>query len=465
LVNKKILGLLVIVIIVVAVAVAVWQMNPAPSPEARAIKIGLVACYQKAEGQDMDRAARMAVDEINAAGGIYVSEWHTKVLIDLVIADTEDDTPTKAVSPVTRAVTQDNVDLLIGGYTSAGTLADQVVAIDNRIPYIITGASSSLVTRRGPQGNYGGLPADDTRRITDEVGMSYMFHYCTTTSDYSKTVVNFFAESMKPLLDSEEGFDTSRKLRLALLYRDDAFGNGVMADSKSLIESNNLPIEVVAERAYPTTATSFQTDLTAIKAAKPDAVYVVDFIANTAEIIKEGQRDVGLDTVYIAVECCEDPQFYSLLGSYGTNQLLESKFAPYAGPPYYLSTIGTYVTNYQQKYNTIPGMMGADTYDAFYIAKDAIERAGTVDKAAVRDALEETAMDQSLIMTETGKIQFSTGTNYHEIAAVSFIEQLVWNATLSECRSVIIYPETAPVVGTLKQADFVLPDDYEPGSP
>jgi branched-chain amino acid transport system substrate-binding protein len=354
---------------------------------------------------------------------------------------------------------------LIGGYTSAGTLANQVVAIEHRVPYIITGASTSLVTRRGPQGNYGGLPDGDTRRIEDAEGMSYMFHYCTTTADYSKTVVKFFAEEMKPLLDSKYGFDSSRKLRLAILYRDDAFGKGVAADTKALIQSYNLPIEIVAERSYPTTATSFQTDLTAVKDASPDAVYVVDFIANTAEIIKEGQRDVGLNTVYIAVECCEDPAFYTLLGPYGHEQLLESKFAPYAGPPYYLASIENYVKKYQETYGTLPGMMGADTYDAFYIAKDAIERAGTLDKAAIRDALESCALDQILIITETGKIEFSTGTNYHEIAPVTFVEQLIWNADVNECRSVIVYPATAPGVGKLKQADFVLPTAYAPGSP
>jgi len=456
---------IVVAIIVVAAIVAGWQLTQMPSPEARSIKIGLVACYEKAEGQDMDRAAKLAVKEINDAGGVYVAEWHTNVDIELVLIDTEDDSPGKSVGPVTRAVTEDQVDLLIGGYTSSGTLANQVVAIENRVPYIITGASTSLVTRRGPQANYGGLAEDDPLRIDDEEGMSYMFHYCTTTADYSKTVVNFFAEAMKPLLDSTYEFDDSRNLRLAILYRDDAFGKGVAADSKSIIESNNLPIEVVAERSYPTTATSFQTDLTAIKAAKPDAVYVVDFIANTAEIIKEGQRDVGLNTVYIAVECCEDPAFYTLLEEYGDKQLLESKFAPYAGPPFYLETIATYVTDYQQEHNTLPGMMGADTYDAFYIAQDAIERAGTVDKAAVRDAIESCAIDQMLIITETGKIEFSTGTDYHEIAPVTFVEQLVWNEDVGECRSVIVYPATAPGVGELKQADFVLPEGYEPGSP
>ena len=291
-----------------------------------------------------------------------------------------------------------------------------------------------------------------------------MFHYCTTTADYSATVVKFFAEEMKPLIDTTYDFDASRNLKLAILYRNDAFGQGVVADSKAIIDAENLPIDVVIERSYPTTATNFQTDLTAIQEASPDAVYVVDFIANTAEIIKEGQADVGLNTVYIAVECCEDPAFYTLLGEYGDGQLLESKFAPYAGPPYYSDALDTYVTNYQAKYNTLPGMMGADTYDAFYIAADAIERAGTLDKAAVRAAIESCSLDQMLIITETGKIQFSTGTDYHEIAPVTFIEQLVWNSDAGECRSVIVYPATAPGVGTLKQADFVLPESYEPGS-
>jgi branched-chain amino acid transport system substrate-binding protein len=292
-----------------------------------------------------------------------------------------------------------------------------------------------------------------------------MFHYCTTTADYSATVVKFFAEEMKPLLDSTYEFDESRNLRLAILYRDDAFGRGVVADSKATIEDENLAIDVVLERSYPTDTKVFQADLTAVQEANPDAVYVVDFIANTAEIIREGQIDVGLNTVYIAVECCEDPQFYSLLGEYGDEQLLESKFAFYAGPPYYLDSIETYVTNYQAKYNTLPGMMGADTYDAFYIAADAITRAGTVDKEAVRDAIESCSLDQMLIMTETGKIEFSTGTDYHEIAPVTFVEQLIYDTDVSECRSVIVYPASAEGVGTLKQADFVLPTAYEPGSP
>ena len=150
----------------------------------------------------------------------------------------------------------------------------------------------------------------------------------------------------------------------------------------------------------------------------------------------------------------------------GDYQLLESKFASYAGPPFYLSTMDTYVADYEALYDTIPGMMGADTYDAFYIAKDAIERAGTLEKSAVRDAIEATDMEQMLVITETGRIQFSTATDtYHEFAPFTFVEQLFYDAAVGECRPQVIWPETAPGVGTIKQTDFVLPDDYEPGSP
>jgi len=462
-VKTKLLAAVVIVIVIVG-AVAAWILISPPTSDRTTIKIGLVAPYQIPVGQDMDRAARMAVEEINAMGGVYVSSLGKNLNIQLVTGDTENANPDAAVNEVTRLISQENVDLLIGGFGSSATLAGEVPAIDARVPYIITGASSHLVTRRGPQADYGGLPADSPLRITDADGMSYMFHYCTTTYHYSETVAHFFAEAMKPLLASEYGI--TRNLRLAVLYRDDAFGKGVWDATKHFIEADNLPIDIVAEQSYPATTTTFQAELTNVKAAKPDAVYVVDFTANTATIYKQGQNDVGLNSIYIAVECCEEPEFYTALGEWGDRQLLESKFASYAGPPFYLSAIDDYVAAYLAKYNTIPGMMGADTYDAFYIAKDAIERAGTLDKSAVRSAIESCNMNQMLIITESGKIQFSTATEaYHEIAPFTFVEQLYYDATVGECRPKVIWPETAPIVGTIKQADFVLPDNYAPGSP
>jgi ABC-type branched-subunit amino acid transport system substrate-binding protein len=183
--NKRILGAIIVVIIVAAAFVALWQFNvfvPAPSAEARNIKVGIVAGMQTVEGQDINRAAQLAIDEINAQGGIWVEEWHTKVNLELVLVDTVDDAAQSTTSPMTRAVIDQQVDLLIGGATTGGTLSGQIPAITNRVPFIITGASLNLVTRRGS------LPEGNALRINDTVGMSYMFHYCTTIADYSKTV-------------------------------------------------------------------------------------------------------------------------------------------------------------------------------------------------------------------------------------------------------------------------------------
>jgi branched-chain amino acid transport system substrate-binding protein len=462
LVNKKILGLLVIVIVVVAVAVAVWQMTPAPSAEARNIKMGIVAGMQSVEGQDIERAAKLAIDEINAAGGIWVEEWHTKVKIDFVLVDTLHDGAGETAGPVTKAVTDDKVDILIGGATTGGTLNGQIPAIQNRVPFIIVGASLNLVTRRGS------LPSDNPLYINDTEGMSYMFHYCTTISDYSKTVTHFLAESVKPKIDAESSFDSSRKLRLAVIHRDDGYGKGVRDITHSIIAEDNLPIEVVANASYAASATTYQSQLISIKEANPDAVYIAGFTADTAEIIKEGINDVGLKSLYIAVEICEDPQFYTLLGATGAKQLLESKVATqWQGSTWYLPKVGTYVENYKNKWNgIISGMMGVDTYDAIYIYKNAVERAGTLNKTNVRTALETTDMPQSLLIMENGKITFSTGTNYHEILPKTFIEQLIWDSASSELKPFVVYPDTMPgISGSFKQQDFVLPEGYEPGSP
>jgi len=86
-----------------------------------------------------------------------------------------------------------------------------------------------------------------------------------------------------------------------------------------------LPIEVVANVSYATTATTYQSQLISVKESSPDAVYIAGFTADTAEAIKEGIEDVGLKSMYIAVEICEDPQFYMLLGETGAGQILESK--------------------------------------------------------------------------------------------------------------------------------------------
>jgi branched-chain amino acid transport system substrate-binding protein len=458
--NKKILALVIVAIIAVsAVAAIELSSTPAPSAEARNINIGLVAPVSGSPvGVDMHRAAQMAVDEINNAGGVYVSSWHTHVNITLVTADTKGDAPADAKTAVTQLENTNPVDLFIGGYGSAGTLADEVVAMQNRIPFIITGASNDLVTRRGPQGDFGGFGPTGTYSTNDTEGMSYIFHYCTTTYDYTKTVVDFFAQVMKPIVAADRNFS------LAILYRNDAFGQGVDQATKYWIQNESLPITVVSNRGYTAGETDFTTDLKVVQQSNPDAVFVAENPNLTPLVIQQGWSTVGLKTVYVAVENNQDPQFYSLLegmgNGMGNGQLMESKMDPFMVPSY-STAVGTYSAKFNQTYGVVPGMMGADTYDAFYIAKAAIESAGTIDKAAVRQAIENTNMKDSLILTQSGKIQFSTSVNYHEIQPITFMEQL--SSATNKLQSQIIWPTSAAGISNFNQTTFTLPTGYVPG--
>lgn len=393
------------------------------------INIGLVAPLSGGAsdvGNDMKQAAVLAVEEINADGGVFVEEYGEKIPLKLVEGDTQT-SPTEGVTAVERLITNENVVVLVGGFSSGVTLANQVPAA-GKVPYIITGASSSQVTRR------------------TEIDTSYFFHYCSTTDDYSQPILQFFVDQLKPLVAAD------RDLKLALIYRDDAYGKGVIDSSLAYIEDNSLPIELVAQEKYPTDETDFHTYLTKIAEAKPDAVYTVGFVKDTSSIYIQGQRDVGLNTLYMAVECNEDPTFYELLGKWGDGQLLESKFAPYAAE--YTELMGPYKEAYLAKWGEMPGMMGADTYDGIYLAASAIERAGTLDRTQVRDAIKQTNETEMLILMEGGNIAFD---EYNEISPKIFIEQMFWDEDTEELRPVIVLPEN------LKEQDFVLPDKYEIG--
>ena len=393
------------------------------------INIGLVAPLSGGAsdvGNDMKQAAVLAVEEINADGGVYVDEYGVKIPLKLVEGDTQT-SATEGVTAVERLITNENAVVLVGGFSSGVTLADQVPAA-GKVPYIITGASSSQVTRR------------------TEIDTSYFFHYCSTTDDYSQPILQFFVDELKPMVAAD------RDLKLALIYRDDAYGKGVIESSIAYIEDHNLPIELVSQEKYPKDETDFHTYLTKIAEAKPDAVYTVGFVKDTSSIYIQGQRDVGLNTVYMAVECNEDPAFYELLGKWGDGQLLESKFAPYAAE--YTELMGPYKEAYLAKWGEMPGMMGADTYDGIYLAASAIERAGTLDRTQVRDAIKQTNEPEMLILMEGGNIAFD---EYNEISPKIFIEQMFWDEETEELKPVIVLPDS------LKEQDFVLPDNYEIG--
>ncbi len=223
------------------------------------------------------------------------------------------------------------------------------------------------------------------------------------------------------------------------------------------ITKNNLNIQLVSQQSFKMGESDFRTQLTAIKATNPDAVYNGAFPNEGAPIITQARRDIGLNTIFLNAENNDNAQFYKDLGQYGEGAIIESRFSPYTAPAGAMADAqDVFKQSYFKRFGTYPDMMGASTYDGIFIAAEAIEKAGNTDKAAVRQALVDLEMPQIIEAMKDQTCSFSP--DFRESAFDLWMEQLAFNATLGESRPVIVWPDN------LKTTEFVLPSWYVPGS-
>lgn len=404
------------------------------------LKIGVVASMTgpaSTTGKDVWESAVLAADEINADGGVYVSDLGMKIPIRLVQGDDES-TREGGQKAVSKLVTQDNVDLLVGGFSSAVVSAHESIVSDYKVPYIVSGASSPIVTHR------------------DDIDTRTVFHHAPTTDDSGGQTTLFIADTIRPAINQKFGFPDTRPLRLSVIYQDSPYGKGQLDAIKNTIAGSNLNIEVVSEDAFKMGETDFRAVLTSVKNANPDVVYVAAFLNEQTPLVTQARRDVGLNKIFIAVECNDDPDYYSGIGKYGEYSIIQSRFSPYTVPQGSIEvSVNKFMNDFDKKWGGFPGMMGAATYEAVYIGAQAVENAGSLDKAKINEALAGISMPQMVEAMKGQTISFSP--DYRESKFELYMEQLFWNETAKETRPEIVWP------ASLKETDFVLPDWFEPG--
>ncbi len=431
--------LIIVAIIVIALACAGCS-EQAATPEEE-IKVGVVASMTgpaSSTGNDIWQSAVLAAEEINANGGVYVADIDKSLPIRVIQGDDES-TREGGQKAVSKLITQDEVDLLVGGFSSAVVMAHQTIVADYSVPYIISGASSTAVSNR------------------DDIDTSYMFYLRPSADDSSIVTTLFAGNVLHPAINEKFGFSDDRPLRLAIIYQDSPYGKGHQSAIHATIESNNLNIEVVSEESFTMGESDFRTILTAVKAEQPDAIYAVTFLNEQIPLVQQAKRDVGLDTIFLTIEPNDDPDYYAGVGTYGEYSLLESRFSPYAvpsGPT--ASAVTDFVATFEERWNDYPGMMGAATYESMYVAAQAIEDAGTLDKAAVRDSIAAIEMPQMIEAMKGGVITFSG--DYQVSSFELYMSQLIWDEGAGEPRPKIIWPDS------LKETDLVIPDWYVPGT-
>lgn len=339
----------------------------APTHAADPVKVGTILSVTGPAaflGQDMKDGAQLAVEEINAAGGVggRPIEW--------TFYDAQSETQ-RAIGFARRLLTNDKVDIIVGGGSMSGiALAMSPLAEAAKIPFISTEGAAGIVA-----------PVAE-----------HQWSFKSTVDDYLV---------LHRLVDY---FDKKGIKKVALLA--DTSGFGQSATEQLKIVAGERKLDVVYESFGPSD-TDMVPQLTRIRDSGAKAIICWTVTPAGVVFLKQAQQ-LGLDesTQLIHGYGFVAGKYMDLAGSAANRLLLLSqKFVvgdqlPDSDPV--KPKILTLTQNFQKKYNRLPNQFVAQTYDAVYLAKDALAKGGS-DAEKVREALEQTK-DYS---TPSGVFSFS----------------------------------------------------------
>lgn len=297
---------------------------------------GPVAVY----GVEAKNGIELAIDKINAAGGINGKNV-------VLISEDDEGNPEKTVNAFKKLVTKDKISIVIGSLTS--------------------GCTAAITTLAQNQGVLLMAPAATMESITD--AGNYIFRACYIDPFQGTVGGKFAAEE----LGAKNG---------AVLYDiANDYSIGLYENFKKAFKSAGGAL--VAEESYATNDMDFNAQITKIKNANPDVIYLPDYYATVALIAKQ-LRAQGITAAIVGADgwggIVDNAGDEVLNGFYSDHYAADSKD----------SKVVDFVNSYKEKYNSTPVSFAALGYDSMYIIKDAIVKAKTTEAAAVRDAVEKT---------------------------------------------------------------------------
>jgi branched-chain amino acid transport system substrate-binding protein len=253
---------------------------------------------------------------------------------------------------------------LTGGYSSAVTLAVASVADRRQIPFLVTTGSADMIT---------------------EIDWKYVFRLNQPLSEYSKALIEFLLEVLKPK-------------SVAILYENGVFGrSGAVEFSEQASEAG---WKIVLDEAYEPGTVDFKALLGKAKAAKPDVVYMISYVNEAALLMKQARELNFTPKVFAGAGAGFTlPEFLELAGSAAENVLSASLWTPHVQYP----GAKEYYNGYLKRFGAETEYHGAEAYASIYVLADALKRSKELTPQGIREALEKTNM-----MTAFGPVRFTS---------------------------------------------------------
>jgi len=304
--------------------------------------------------------ALLAVKEINAAGGVMGRP------IDLIVHDSRYEMDVTA-QIARQFVEEDNVSAVIGFTDSDSVLAAGPIIQAAGIPFITAGATSP--------------------KLPEQVG-DMLFLAC-------------FGDNVQAAAGAEFSYTNFGPTAYLLIDKGVEYTTLLGAYFKARFEQ--LGGTLVLEDTYDDSATDFSPQITKLQALsqQPDFYYIAAMPYNVGPVVRQ-MRDAGLDGPVVGGDGYDTPDLVSVAGDAAENVY----FTTHALMNADLGTDGIkkFIAAYNAEYGFDPeNAFAALGYDSVYLLADAIERAGSTDAQAIKDALEQTTSFPGI----TGAITFT----------------------------------------------------------
>ena len=290
----------------------------------------------------------VALEEINAEGGINGEE------LQLVVQDDRSEAQS-ALAAVEQLSSRD-VPLIIGSYASSITGPMAQLMTRQNIPLIVLGSADDSITKPGSD---------------------WVFRAKHNSTIVAQTYFDYFDW----LKEKDGGEDMST---IAMLYGNGAWPSSLAKEGKMFAEERGY--EIVGDQSYDQGVTDFRPILNRFRSEEPDILYIVSYAEDGVAITRQ-MREVGLNAKVIAIDTSAAlPSFVGQVGDlaeYIATAVSWSKDVQYEGAEELYERL-------KEKAGAEPSFYEAEGYLALRVAADALTRAGSTDRTAVRDALAST---------------------------------------------------------------------------
>ena len=322
-------------------------------------------------GVAVDNGVKMAVEEINADGGVLGKQ------IEYIVYDEKGDA-TEAVNAYNKLVQSDNVVAIVGDVTSKPTLAVAQQAAKDKIPLITASGTAENITQAGEN----------------------IFRACFIDPFQGELMASYASKKLE-------------KKTAAIIYNiSDDYSKGLYEAFEAA--AGDLGIEVVQVEGYGKGTVDFKAQLTNIKSKNPDVIFLPVYYLDGALIAVQA-KELGIEAQFLGADGwdgvigqVDESNMDAVNGAYFCSQYSAQSDDP---------NLQAFLSKYKETYGMDASQFAVLGYDAMKMLAQAISEAGSTDSAAITSAM--AAIDFTGL---TGHMTFDENRNPVKSAAITQID-------------------------------------------